>query len=102
MDLSVLNTKNKLEGHPLILFIPWLATAYAYIRCQIGSMTLTKGPSIKNLILYPLTRPNMPTKNSRWLPHKYQEGNLHSPLTIDRDIIFKRQTKDEIINAFIN
>lgn len=33
VDFLVLNPKNNLEGHPLILGRPWLATANTYIGC---------------------------------------------------------------------
>jgi len=65
-------------------------------------MTITKGPTIKNLILYPPATPNIPTNNSRWFPTEYQEGNLRSSLTIDKSLNFKKQTEDDIINGFIN
>ena len=38
-DFLVINPRNQLDGHPLILGIPWLATADAYISCRIGNMT---------------------------------------------------------------
>lgn len=85
-----------------MLGIPWLATASAYIGCQTRSMTISKGPTISNIILYPPARPNMLTNDFICSPHKYQEGNLRSPLTINRALIFKRHTKDDIINGFIN
>jgi hypothetical protein len=52
-DFLIINPKNRLDGHPLILGRPWLATADAYIGCRQGSMTITRGSNIKNLALYP-------------------------------------------------
>eukprot|EP00253_Pinus_taeda_P007449 PITA_07449 len=43
-DFLIINPKTRLDGHPLILGRPWLATADAYIGCQQGNMTITKGP----------------------------------------------------------
>lgn len=90
MDFLVLNPKNKLEGHPLILGRPWLATADAYIGCQIGDMAIAKGPTIKNLILYPPAKPNMLIDDFICSPPEYQEGNLCSPLTIGKALIIKK------------
>ena len=52
-DFLVINPKNRLYGHPLILGRPWLATADAYIGCRQGNMTITRGNYVKNLALYP-------------------------------------------------
>lgn len=49
----IINPKSRLDGHPLILGRPWLATDDAYIGCQEGSMTIAKGDVVKNLVLYP-------------------------------------------------
>ena len=53
VDFLIINPKNRLDGHPLILGRPWLATIDAYISCQQGNMTITRGSNIKNLALYP-------------------------------------------------
>lgn len=52
-DFLIINPRNQLDGYPLILGRPLLATADAYIGCRTGSMTITKGNPIKNLALYP-------------------------------------------------
>lgn len=52
-DFLIINPRNQLDGHPLILGRPWLATADAYISCQIGSMTINRGNDVKILALYP-------------------------------------------------
>ena len=60
-DFLVINPKNKMEGNPLILGRPWLATTDAYIGCRASSMTITRGKSIKNIIIYPPAKPSIPT-----------------------------------------
>ena len=41
-DFLVINPKNRLDGHPLILGRQWLATVDAYIGCRQGNMTINK------------------------------------------------------------
>jgi len=67
----VLNPRNKLEGHLLILGRPWLATADAYIGCRIENMTIAKGLAIKNIILYPPAKPNISTDDFRCSQPEY-------------------------------
>eukprot|EP00253_Pinus_taeda_P036590 PITA_36590 len=47
-DFLIINPKTRLDGHPLILGRPWLATTNAYIGCWQGNMIITKGADIKN------------------------------------------------------
>ena len=48
-DFLVINPKNRMDGHPLILGRPWLATTDAYIGCRTGNLTITRGDSVKIL-----------------------------------------------------
>ena len=57
IDFLVLQPKAKLTGYPLILGIPWLATADAYISCRAGNMKIKNGRMSKKLVLYPPTQP---------------------------------------------
>lgn len=59
MDFLVLNIKSKLDGHPLILGRPWLATTNAYIECKSGNMFILNGSSKKSLVLYPSAIPTL-------------------------------------------
>lgn len=102
IDFLVLNPINNLEGHPLILGKPWLATTDAYIGCYTRSMTTAKVIFFKNFIIYPPAKPSIPYDNLKWLPPDYEEGSLCSPLTIDKDLIFKRKTRDDTINGLIS
>ena len=49
----ILQTKSSLGGYPLILGIPWLDTAYAYIVCRSSNMTISHMTSMKQITLYP-------------------------------------------------
>ena len=42
-NFLIINPKNRIDGHPLILGKPRLATVDAYIGCQQGSMTIARG-----------------------------------------------------------
>eukprot|EP00253_Pinus_taeda_P016149 PITA_16149 len=53
VDFIVLQPKNPVGGHPLILGLPWLATADAYIGCRFGDMYISHGDSRKKVTLYP-------------------------------------------------
>lgn len=55
-DLIVLQPKNPVGGHPLILGRPWLATVNAYIGCRSGDMYISHGDSMKKVTLYPPPR----------------------------------------------
>jgi hypothetical protein len=59
-DFLVINPRSRLDGNPLILGRPWLATTYAYIGCRTRNMTIARGSATKNLILYPPAKPSLP------------------------------------------
>ena len=52
-DFLIINPRDQLDGHPLILGRPWLATANAYISYRTGNMTIARRNNMKNLALYP-------------------------------------------------
>jgi hypothetical protein len=66
-DFFVLQPKTHLGGHPLILGIPWLATADAFIGCRSSSMTISDGYDTKNITRYPHATPSMEPENSLWM-----------------------------------
>eukprot|EP00253_Pinus_taeda_P026161 PITA_26161 len=102
VDFLIINPKNQLDGHPLILGRPWLATADAYIGCRQCSMTITRGSNVKNLALYPLAQPSLTIMKTNKQLVSYLTKNIRSPLTIEDALEFKDQTEDDIINNFIN
>ena len=101
-DFLIINPKNRLDGHPLILGRPWLATVNAYIGCRQGSMTITRGSNIKNLTLYPPAHPSVTIMKTNKQLVSYLTQNIRSPLTIENALDFKDQIEDDVINNFIN
>ena len=91
-DFLIINPKIRLDGHPLILGRPWLATADAYIGCRQGNMTIMRGANIKNLALYPPTQPSVTIIKTNKHPISYLTDNIRSPLTIQEALDFKDQT----------
>ena len=89
VDFLVINPSSRLDGHPLILGRPWLATVDAYIGCQEGNMTITKGDAIKNLVLYPPARPSFPIVKICKQPPTYLEESICPPLTVAEALEFR-------------
>jgi len=67
VDFLVLQPKTKFNGYPLILIIPWLVIANAYISCKAGNMTIKNGHFPKQLFLYPPTQPSLDHDLPLWL-----------------------------------
>ena len=88
-NFLVINPKSRLDGHPLILGRPWLATADAYIGCRQGNMTITREANIKNLALYPSAHPSVTMIKINNHPVSYLTDNIRSPLTIQEELDFK-------------
>ena len=101
-DFLIINPKSRLDGHPLILGRPWLATVDAYIGCRQGNMTITGGANIKNLALHPPAQPSITMIKTNKHPVSYLTDNIRSPLTIQEAHEFKYQTEDDAINKFIS
>jgi len=101
-DFLIINPKTRLDGHPLNLGRPWLAIADTYIGCRQGNMTITRGPDIKNLILYPPAQPSLSMMKTNQRSASYLTNNIRPPLTVQEVLDFKDQTEDDAINKFIN
>ena len=95
----IINPRNWLDGHPLILGRPWLAIANSYISCRTGSMTIERGSNVNNLALYPPSQPSLTIIKTRKQPVTYLIENIRSPLTVADALEFKNQTEDDIINT---
>jgi len=65
-------------------------------------MTITEGPNIKNLVIYPPTQPSVTMIKTNKHPVSYLTDNIRSPLTIQEALDFKDQTEDDAINNFIS
>jgi hypothetical protein len=83
IDFLIINLKSGLEGHPLILGRPWLATADAYIGCRSGTMTIARGGVTRNIILYPPSKPSPMIIYPQFPPPRYPEKDLRPPLTME-------------------
>jgi hypothetical protein len=70
IDFLVIHSKDPTKGHLVILGIPWLAIANAFIGCREGEMTISNGLSIQKLTIYPPTHPIM--ENLWWLECPYE------------------------------
>ena len=97
----VLHPKSQLGRHPLILGRPRLATTDAYISCRSGSMIISNGSAIKNLILYPPARPILDAEFTLWMDIK-EEEDIQPLLTIGRALTFKTENEDDTICYFIS
>lgn len=101
-NFLIINPRNQLDGHPLILGRPWLATGDAYIGYRTSSLTITRGNSIKNLALYLPSQLRLTIVRIRKQPKTYLKENICSLLTMGDVLEFKNQTEDDVINTFIN
>jgi hypothetical protein len=102
VDFLIINPRSGLEGNPLILGRPWLATTNAYIGCQTGNMTITRGGITKNLILYPPSKISPTFIYPQFPPPRYPKKDLRAPLMLEEAIRLKNQVEDDVINGFIN
>jgi len=73
VDFVVLQPKNPVGGHPLILGQPWLAIADAYIGCHSGDMYISHGDSRKKVTLYSPTRSTQDIRDTLWLDQSSDE-----------------------------
>lgn len=101
-EFLIINPKDRLDGYPLILGRPSLATVAAYISCRQGSMTIARGSNVKNLALYHPGQPSLTIIKTKKQFVSYLTENIRSPLTIEDALEFKDQIEDDIINNFIN
>ena len=65
-------------------------------------MTITRGNSIKNIVIYPPAKPNLPTIKSCKHQDTYWEQNIRPPLTLVEALEFKNQTKDDLNSNVMN
>jgi len=65
-------------------------------------MTIARGSNVKNLALYPPAQPSLTIIKIRKQPVTYLTQNIRSPLTAADSLEFKKQTKYDIINTYIN
>ena len=64
-------------------------------------MTISDGSAIKNMTLYPPSRPILDTKTLLWMDLE-EEEDIHPSLTIGRALTFKTENEDDTICYFIS
>jgi hypothetical protein len=96
----VLQPKNCLGGHPLILGRPWLATTDAFIACRSISMTISDSYDTKKLTLYPHATPSVEPKNSLWMD--IEDESALPMLTIGKVLSFKDEIENDLVNRVIS
>jgi hypothetical protein len=102
IDFLIINPRSGLEGNPLILGIPWLVTADAYIGCQSSTMKIARRGVTRNLIIYPPAKPSPMIVHPQLPPPRYPEKDLCAPLTMEEALKLKNQLEDDVISGFIN
>ena len=83
-DFLVFHPKDKLNGYPLILGRPWLATIDAYISSRAGNMTIKNVHLSKQLVLYPPAQPSLEHDLPLWIEEEeYDEVYLAQLYTLE-------------------
>ena len=81
-----------MEGHPMILGRPWLATTNAYISCIKGEMIIFNGLATKKTTLHPPSQ--LGSINALWVEDPYEHDAIKQP-SINVEQIRKLQEKIE-------
>ena len=76
IDFVVIQPK-LMEGHPMILGRPWLATTDAYISCRKGEMIISNGIATKKITLYPPAQ--LASINALWVEDPYEQNAMEQP-----------------------
>ena len=101
MYFFVIQPNTTMDGHPLILERPWLATIDALIGCRSREMTIANGESMKKLIMYPPLK--IVLENSIWVEDPYEDEEIAQPLlTIEQSKGLKEQIEYNFLNQFIS
>lgn len=75
VDFMILNPKNNLGGHPLILGRPCLATTNAFISCRFGDMYISDGSSTNKFTLYPPAKTITKVESEIWIDDDNEDFN---------------------------
>ena len=63
-----------MEGHPMILGRPWLATTDAYISCRKGEMIISNGLATRKITLHPPSQ--LASINVLWVEDPYENNAM--------------------------
>ena len=90
-----------MEGHPMILGRPWLATVDAYIGCRNGEMIISNGVATKKLTLHQPAQPVV--HNPLWLEDPYETQEIDQPLIdIDQTRDLQENIEEHILDQFLS
>jgi hypothetical protein len=101
VDVLVIYSKSSSKlGHPVVLGLPWLATAYAFISCSSGEMTISNGTHSQKLVLFP---PAQPTQEIPiWLENPYAEEDCIRPLlTLEQVRGMQEPSNEQVLSLFL-
>ena len=100
MEFMVIQPKTPMEGHPLILGRPLLATVDAFISCRKGEMTISNGLIVKKLNLYQPTQ--LAVEDPLWLENPYGDDEIKPLLTIEQSQGLQEQIEENILDQFLS
>ena len=76
MEFLVFHTKDPTKEHQIIPGSPWITTTNDFIGCREGILTISNGPSLQNLTMYP---PAQPMAEMLWLENPYRDEQVEQP-----------------------
>lgn len=90
-----------MEGHPMILGIPWLATTDAYIGYRNGEMIISNGLSTKKVTLHQPAQPVV--YNPLLLEDPYEIQDNDQPLIdVNQTRDFQEKIEEHILDQFLS
>ena len=99
-DFMIIQPK-LMEGHPMILGRPWLATADAYIGCRKREMIISNGLATKKITLHPPTQ--LASINALWVEDPYDPNKMEqSSINAEQTRKLQEQTEENILDQFLS
>ena len=99
-DFMVIQPKF-MEGHPMILGRPWLATTDAYISCRKGEMIISNGPTTKKITLH--SPAQLASINDLWVEDPYENNAIEQPsVNVEQTRKLQEQTGENILDQFLS
>ena len=80
VDLFILQPKSTSRGHSVVLGIPWLSKADAFIGCRLRDMFLPRGNLVKQVSLYPPTKSIIEVQDVTWFDREPSDGEISHPI----------------------
>ena len=90
-----------MEGHPIILGRPLLATVDAYISCRKGEMIISNGLDTKKITLHLPSQ--LASINSLWVEDPYEHNAMEQPsINVEQTRKLQQQTEENILDRFLS